>query len=79
MSSSCPDTGATPTRADAVIPPPPRVSNPRNTLWQDLRQGLEYVKFVWNISRRIRGFRNRLRFVIGLILWKPILPQEHLD
>jgi hypothetical protein len=61
-----------------VVPPPPRVSNPKNTLWQDLQQGLEYVKFVWNISKRIRGFRNRFRFVVGLILWKPILPQDDL-
>jgi hypothetical protein len=60
----------------AVVPPPPPVSQPKNTLWQDLEQGIDYIRFVWNIAKRIRGWRNRLRFVVGLMLWKPILPLD---
>lgn len=62
-----------------IVPPPPPVSRPKNTLWQDIQQGFEYVRFVWHISARIRGLRNRLRFLVGLILWKPILPKDEME
>ncbi|MBD2257580.1 hypothetical protein [Pseudanabaena sp. FACHB-2040] len=59
--------------------PPPRLSSTRSTLLQDLGQGLEYVRFIWRVSTRIRGWRNRCRFIVGLILWKPFLPKDGLD
>ncbi|MGP1373651.1 MAG: hypothetical protein ACTS3T_12550 [Almyronema sp.] len=60
----------------ALEGPPPRTPAAKSTLMADLAQGREFVKFVWKMSGRIRSPKNRLRFVIGLILWKPILPKE---
>lgn len=62
-----------------IVGPPIRSSSPKNTLWQDIKQGIDYVRFVWAVARRIRGFRNQVRFVVGIILWKPMLPQETLN
>lgn len=56
--------------------PPPRTSSPKTTLKQDLSQALEFVQFALKMSSRIRGLPARTRFVIGLILWKPILPKN---
>ncbi|HEY9735048.1 MAG TPA: hypothetical protein V6D06_02155 [Trichocoleus sp.] len=63
----------------AIAGPPPRVSPTRSTPLQDLEQGLEYLRFIWRISTRIHSWRSRLRFVVGLILWRPFLPKDGLD
>ncbi|NDJ19937.1 hypothetical protein GS601_22095 [Myxacorys almedinensis A] len=55
---------------------PPKVE-PMPTTWRDdVAQGVEFVRFVWRISSRIRGGWNRFRFVVGLIFWKPFLPDD---
>lgn len=59
-----------------VIGPPERSSNGKSTLWQDFQQGLDYLLFIWRMAKRIRGLRNQIRFLIGIILWKPMLPQK---
>ncbi|HEY9695659.1 MAG TPA: hypothetical protein V6D10_00070 [Trichocoleus sp.] len=59
-----------------TVPPPPRSPDDKQTLWGDIKQGVGYVQFVLKMSSRIRSWRNRVRFVIGLILWRPILPDE---
>lgn len=72
-----------PTPPDSSLPlgegPPPRQSPARSTPLEQLQQGLEYVLFIGRISTRIRGWRSRFRFVVGLILWKPFLPKDGLD
>lgn len=55
---------------------PPKVEPMETTLRDDIAQGLEFVRFVWRISSRIRGGWNRFRFVVGLIFWKPFLPDD---
>ncbi|MBW4420901.1 MAG: hypothetical protein KME13_16970 [Myxacorys californica WJT36-NPBG1] len=55
---------------------PPKVEPVKTTLRDDIAQGLEFVRFVWRISSRIRGSWNRFRFVVGLIFWKPFLPDD---
>lgn len=55
---------------------PPKVEPVKTTLWDDITQGWAFVRFVLLISKRIRGVRNRVRFVIGLIFWKPFLPDN---
>jgi hypothetical protein len=56
--------------------PPLRSPASKPTLQGEIQQGWGYVLFIWNLSKRIRSWRNRARFVLGLILWKPILPDE---
>ncbi|WP_346291167.1 hypothetical protein [Sphaerothrix gracilis] len=60
----------------AVAGPPPRTQSAKTTWQENLAQAGEFVKFVWKMSSRIRSPKNRIRFVIGLILWKPILPRD---
>ncbi|NJL85287.1 MAG: hypothetical protein HC886_03835 [Leptolyngbyaceae cyanobacterium SM1_1_3] len=60
----------------AIAGPPPRIHSSKSGFKETLAQGWEFVRFVWKMSSRIRSPKNRLRFVIGLILWKPILPKE---
>ena len=57
------------------LTPPPREPY-RSSLLEDLGQGWAFVQFVWRISKRIRGSKNRIRFIIGLIFWKPFLPDD---
>lgn len=57
-----------------LTPPPPQPY--RSTLQEDIGQGWAFVQFVWRISKRIRGGKNRIRFIIGLIFWKPFLPDD---
>ncbi|MBC7822893.1 MAG: hypothetical protein H7126_03265 [Candidatus Parcubacteria bacterium] len=57
------------------LTPPPREPY-RSSLKEDIGQGWAFVQFVWRISKRIRGSRNRIRFIIGLIFWKPFLPDD---
>ncbi|MBD3883065.1 hypothetical protein IFO70_14975 [Phormidium tenue FACHB-886] len=59
-----------------VEDPPPRSPASKPTLAGEIQQGWGYVLFVWNLSKRIRSWRNRIRFIVGLILWKPILPED---
>lgn len=59
-----------------VEDPPMRSPASKPTLSSDIQQGWGYVLFIWNLSTRIRSWRNRIRFIVGLILWKPILPDE---
>ena len=59
-----------------VLQPPPRSASPKRTWQSELAQGWGYVRFVWLLAGRIRKGRDRIRFVIGLILWKPFLPKE---
>ena len=60
---------------DSGLMPPPR--EPYRSSWrEDIGQGWAFVQFVWRISRRIRGGKNRIRFIIGLIFWKPFLPDD---
>lgn len=59
-----------------VEDPPPRSPNSKPTLMGEIQQGWGYVLFIWSLSKRIRSWRNRMRFVVGLILWKPILPDD---
>ena len=73
------DNSPPPSNTAPIEGPPPRHSSPQSTLIQDLDQGLEYVRFVWRISARIRSWSSRLRFIVGLILWKPFLPKDGLD
>jgi|GEM_PF-3619178 hypothetical protein len=58
--------------------PPPRSPASKQTLKEDIKQGIGYVQFVVRMATRIRSWKNRVRFVVGLILWKPILPDEDL-
>lgn len=58
------------------IEPPPEPSPSKQTLRGDLQQAWGYVLFVLNMSKRIRSPRNRFRFIVGLIIWKPFLPEE---
>lgn len=74
MANSVP--APTPGYAVPPVGPPPRQSDGKSTLWQDLQQGVEYIKFVVTVAQRIRGWGNRVRFVVGIVLWKPILPRE---
>jgi hypothetical protein len=55
---------------------PPKIEPMKVTLWDEIKQGWAFVQFVLKISKRIRGSRNRVRFVIGLIFWKPFLPDN---
>lgn len=59
-----------------VDDPPPRSPSSKPTLRGEIQQGWGYVLFIWNLSKRIRSWKNRARFVLGLILWKPILPDD---
>jgi len=56
--------------------PPERTPGGKTNLWQEVKDGLGYVRFVVTMAGRIRGLKNRARFIIGVILWKPILPQD---
>jgi hypothetical protein len=55
---------------------PPQVEPTQTSLWEEIGQGWAFVVFVWRVSSRIRGSWNRFRFVIGLIFWKPFLPDD---
>lgn len=85
MEPSLPESEQRSVEPDQVCPstvpvgPPQRQPQPKSTLWQDLQQGWDYIYFIWRVSRRIRGLRNQIRFMIGIILWKPMLPRENLD
>ncbi len=57
-----------------LVPPP--VEPYKSSLWEELGMGWAFVVFVWRVSSRIRGSWNRLRFVVGLIFWKPFLPHD---
>jgi hypothetical protein len=46
------------------------------TLWDEIKQGWAFVRFALLIAQRINGGRNRIRFVVGLIFWKPFLPDN---
>jgi len=70
-----PASPASPGYAVPPVGPPPRQSDGKSTLWQDLQQGVAYIQFVVTVARRIRGWGNRVRFVVGIVLWKPILPR----
>jgi hypothetical protein len=59
-----------------VEDPPLRSHIAKQTLKGEIQQGWGYVLFVWNLSKRIRSWKNRIRFIVGLILWKPILPED---
>lgn len=61
------------TNSDLV---PPKVEPSQTTLWEEIGQGWAFVVFVWRVSARIRGSWNRFRFVVGLIFWKPFLPDD---
>jgi hypothetical protein len=62
------------TENSGLLPPP--LEPVKTTLWEEIGQGWAFVVFVWRVSRRIRGNFNRVRFVIGLIFWKPFLPND---
>lgn len=64
--SSAPDSG--------LVPPP--VIPIKVTLWDEIKQGWAFVRFALLIAQRINGGRNRIRFVVGLIFWKPFLPDN---
>ena len=57
------------------LTPPPREPY-QSSLREDIGQGWAFIQFVWRISKRIRGGKNRIRFIIGLIFWKPFLPDD---
>lgn len=60
-----------------ALQPPSRSSSPKRTWQSELAQGWGYIRFVWLLAMRIRRGRDRIRFVIGLIFWKPFLPKEN--